>query len=162
LRRLTGLLPAYIAVLIAAPPHPIGICEFGEGGEVSIGTGSYRLRVQMRELREISVLAGMDNAQLPVEVVVVWNVGHAACLNIVDRNAGSVVARDATGIGPYVHVPDRALTAVMDVDPQHLARPAKPRDLHLRNVGDCLPRESACLQLVCPSLLRIRPGGCGC
>jgi hypothetical protein len=115
----------------------------------------------MRELREISVLAGMDNAQLPAQVVVVWNVGHTACLNIVDRNAGSVVARDATSIGPYVHVPDRALTAVMNVDPQHLARPAKPRDPHLCNVGDCLPRESARLQPVCPPLLHICPGGCG-
>ncbi len=77
-RRLTGLLPAHTAVLIAAPPHPIGIGEFGERCDISIGKGGYRLRVQMRELREKRVLPRADNAQLPAEVIVMRNVDHTS------------------------------------------------------------------------------------
>jgi hypothetical protein len=51
-RWLTGLPPADTAVLIAAPPHTVGIGEFGERGDISIGTSGYRLRVQVRELGE--------------------------------------------------------------------------------------------------------------
>jgi hypothetical protein len=76
--RLTGLLPAHAAVLIAAPPHPVGIGEFGERRDISIGKGGYRLRVQMRELREKGVLSRGDNAQLPAEVIVMRNIGHTS------------------------------------------------------------------------------------
>jgi hypothetical protein len=74
---LTGLPPGHPAVLIAAPPHPVGIGEFGERGDISIGTSGYRLRVQVRELGEKRVLARADNAQLPEQVTVVRNIGHA-------------------------------------------------------------------------------------
>jgi hypothetical protein len=131
-RWLTGLLPADTAVLIAAPPHPVGIGEFGERGDISIGTSGYRLRVQMRELGEKRVLARADNAQLPEEVTVVRNSGHASCLGIFNRDTSGVVAPDTTSVSPDIHVRDRALTAVMNVDPQHLAGPATPLDLHLR------------------------------
>jgi hypothetical protein len=77
-RRLKGLLPAHAAVLIAAPPHPVGIGEFGARRDISIGKGGYRLRVQMRELREKGVLSRGDNAQLPAEVIVMRNIGHTS------------------------------------------------------------------------------------
>jgi len=131
-RWLLGVPPAHTAVLIAAPPHPVDIGEFGKRGDVSIGTGGDRLRVQMRELTEKRVLARADNAQLPAEVIVMRNIGHAPRLGIVNRDTSGIVAPDATSIGPDIHVCDRAVTAVMNVDPQELARPAKPLDLDLR------------------------------
>ncbi len=87
------------------------------------------------------------------------NIGHAAGSDVVDWYACGVVAHNAASISPHVHVPDRTLTAVMNVDPQHLAGPAKPLDLHLCDVSDGLSRELVCLLPVGPSLLRIRPGG---
>ena len=160
-RWLTGLTPAHTAVLIAAPPHPVGISEFGERGDISIGTGCYRLGVQMRELDEKHVLARADNAQLPAEVIVVRDIGHAPCLGIVHRDTSGVAATDTTSIGPDVHVRDRALTAVMNIDPQHLAGPAEPLDLDLCQVGDFLPGELARLMLVRLAQLRIQPDGPG-
>jgi len=82
-------------------------------------------------------------------------------LGIVNRDTSSIVAHNTASVGPDVHVSDRTLTAVMNVDPQHLARPAKPIDLNLRYVGDSLPGELACLLLVRLALLHIRPDGSG-
>ena len=154
---LTGLLPADTAVLITAPPHPVGIGEFGERGDISIGTSGYRLRVQVRELGEKRVLARADNTQPPEEVTVVRNIGHAPCLGIVNRDTSGVVAPHATSVSPDIHVCDRPLTTVMNLDPQHLAGPAKPLDLNLRQVGEPLPGELARLLLARPALLRIHP-----
>ncbi len=158
---LTGLPPAHNAVLIAAPPHPVGIGEFGERGDISIGTGGYRLRVQMRELGEKRVLARADNAQLPAEAIIVQHVGHAPRLGVFNRDTSGIVAPDTTSVSPDIHVSDRALTAVMDVDPQQLAGPAEPLDLNLRQVGDFLPGELARLLPVRLAQLRIRPDGPG-
>ncbi len=158
---LTGLPPGHPAVLIAAPPHPAGIGEFGERGDISIGTGGCRLRVQMRELGEKRVLARADNAHLPAEVTVVRNIGHAPCLGIFNRDTSGIVAPDTTSVSPDIHVYDRALTAVMNVGPQQLAGPAEPLDLNLRQAGDFLPGELACLLLVRLALLRIHPDGPG-
>jgi len=156
-RWLTGLLPADTAVLIAAPPHPVGIAQFGERGDISIAAGGYRLRVQVRELGEKRVLARVDNAQLPAEVTVVRNIGHAPRLGIVHRDTRGVVAPDTTSVSPDIHVRDRALTTIMNLDPQQLAGPAEPRDLHFRQVGEPLPGELARLLLVRRALLRVRP-----
>jgi hypothetical protein len=111
----------------------------------------------MRELGEKRVLARADNAQQPEEVTVVRNIGHASCLGIFNRDTGGVVAPNTTSVSPDIHVCDRALTAVINVDPQHLAGPAKPLDLNLRYVGDFLPGELSRLLLVRLALLRIRP-----
>ncbi len=127
---LTGPPPADTAVLIAAPPHPVGIGEFGERGDISIGAGCYRLRAQVRELGERRVLARADNAQLPEQVTVVWNIGHTSCLGIFNWDTSGVVPPDTTSVSPHIHVRDRPLTTVMNLDPQHLAGPAQPLDLH--------------------------------
>jgi hypothetical protein len=156
-RWLTGLPPGHPAVLITAPPHPVGIGEFGERGDISIGTGGYRLRVQVRELGEKRVLARADNAQLPAQVTVVRNIGHAPCLGIFHRDTSGIMAPHATSVSPDIHVRDRALTTVMNLDPQHLAGPAKPLDRHLRQVGEPLPGELARLLLARLALLRIHP-----
>src|SRR5258708_3755771 len=158
---LTGLLPGHPAVLIAAPPHPVGIGEFGERGDISIGTGGYRLRAQMRELGEKRVLARADNAQLPEQVTVARNIGHAPRLGIFHRDTSGIMAPDTTSVSPDIHVRDRALTAVMNLNPQHLAGPAKPLHLHLRQALDFLPGELARLLLVRLAQLRIRPDGPG-
>jgi hypothetical protein len=160
-RWLSGLAPGYPAVLITAPPDPVDIGEFGERGDVSIGTGGYRLRVQVRELREKRVSARMDNAELPAEVIVMRDVGHTPRLGIFRRDTSGIVAPNTASIRPDIHVCDRALTAVMNVDPQQLAGATEPLDLNLRQVGGLLPEDLASLLLVRLALLRTRPDGPG-
>jgi hypothetical protein len=91
----------------------------------------------------------------------VRNIGHAPRLGIFHRDTSGIVPHDTASVSPDIHVRDRALTTVMNVDPQHLAGPAKPLDPDLRQVGEPPPGQLTRLLLVRLALLRIRPDGPG-